>query len=191
MLEIINSWITPVARGNRVFPQHEEIITLARASTTEKDKTHNRFINGIPFLSNVLIKDLKNWILESVHYTAKTVNNWQENHNPEFLDMWSWSSNDYDNPFHGHHNCSWSGIYCLEDGDAGNVSEYNGSTLLYSPLPWGGYSDPGNMFLEDQFLSWHQLAKGDLLLFPSYVRHSAKYKGIDPRTIIAFNIKFK
>jgi hypothetical protein len=191
MIEIINSWQTPVVRGNQFFDNQQEIIDLARTSTTQDDKTNNKFVGGIPFIDNPIIAKLKNWILESVHSTAKTVNRWDTDYEAQFLDIWSWSSVDYDNNLHGHHNCSWSGIYCLEEGDASNISGYNGSTLLFSPLPWGSYTDPGNLFLEKQYLHWHHLNAGDLLLFPSYVRHSAKYKGTTPRTIIAFNIIFK
>ena len=190
MVEIIDSWATPFGRTNHIFPQHEEILKLARLNTTEDDKVNNRFVSGTPFINDPNITDLKNWILDSVHYTAKTVNNWKENHYPEFVDMWSWSSNDYDNMLHGHSNCSWSGIYCLEEGNSSQQG-YNGTTIMFSPLPWGGYRDPGNEFMEPQFLHWHHLNKGALLLFPSYVRHSAKYKGTDPRTVIAFNIIFK
>ncbi len=164
---------------------------MAKSSTTEDDRKNNRFVGGIPFKDNEIILDFKTWVLEITYNIAKEINNWQKNHTPEFLDIWSWSSNDYDNKLHGHHNCSWSGIYCLEEGDSSSIEGYNGSTLMYSPLPWGSYTDPGNVFLEDGYLLWHHLNKGDLLLFPSYVRHSAKYKGTSPRTIIAFNIIFK
>lgn len=190
MVQIIDSWATPLARNNKIFHEHDKIIKLARACTTEDDKENNRFVSGKPFINDPLINDLKTWILESVHHVAKTVNNWKAAHIPEFVDIWSWSSCDYDNLLHGHSNCSWSGIYCLEEGDS-TIKGYNGTTIMFSPLPWGGYRDPGNEFVETQFLHWHHLNKGDLLLFPSYVRHSAKYKGTSPRTIIAFNIIFK
>jgi hypothetical protein len=190
MLEIIKSWSTPMARGHKLFQNHHDIVQLAQTHTTEDDKQNNRFINGMPFIDNPVILELKSWFLQSVHEVASQTNPWDKDHQPTISDMWSWSSNDYDNLLHGHHNCSWSGVYCVEEGNS-TVEGYNGSTIMFSPLPWGGYSDPGNLFLEKQFLHWHHLSKGDLLLFPSYVRHSAKYKGTVPRTVIAFNITFK
>lgn len=190
MVEIINSWATPFARSNKIFDQHDEILKLAQLCTTQDDRINNKFVSGTPFIDEPVINDLKDWILNSVHYTAKEVNNWKENHIPELVDMWSWSSNDYNNLLHGHANCSWSGVYCVEDGNS-SVQGYNGTTIMFSPLPWGNYRDPGNEFLELQFLHWHHLAKGDLLLFPSYIRHCAKYTGKELRTVIGFDIKFK
>lgn len=190
MVEIINSWATPFGRSNRIFPQHDEILKLARLSTTQDDRINNRFVGGVEFLDDPIIVNLKQWILSSVYYIAKEVNNWKEDHTPIITDMWSWSSNDYNNLLHGHANCSWSGIYCVEDGN-GSVAGYNGTTVMFSPLPWGYYKDPGNDFLNLQFLHWHHLVPGDLLLFPSYVKHSAKYTGQDLRTVIGFDIAFK
>jgi len=190
MIELIKSWPTPMLRRSRIFQNHEELVELGRSHTAEDDKQNNRFINGTPFKDNPIIDELKEWFLQSAFDAANQSNSWDRAYTPEITDIWSWSSTDYDNLLHGHHNCSWSGVYCLEEGNS-SVEGYNGSTIMFSPLPWGGYSDPGNLFLEKQFLHWHHLGKGDLLLFPSYVRHSAKYKGTDPRTIIAFNIIFK
>ena len=86
-------------------------------------------------------------------------------------------------------NTSWGGVYCIDPGESDPASR-NGTTVLYSPLPWGTYFDPGVAFVERQCTQTHDLATGDLLLFPFYIKHTAKYVGNTPRTIIAFNITF-
>lgn len=92
---------------------------------------------------------------------------------------------------HGHPNCSWCGIYYLQLGDSGSNNGKgapNGANRFYLPLSMGGYfSDYGNSYLGRCLLD-PPLEEGMLLLFPSYLLHSAlPYSGGKDRIIIAFN----
>lgn len=188
---IISSWSTPIIRYHKIFDNQEKIKHLCHQSTETVDMITGDMKRGIPIIDNDIINDLKSWILFSASNTIAKINQgmWTKEYKPKFWDMWAWSSNDYDNPYHGHYNSSWGGAYCVDAGDE-TFEGNNGATMLYSPLPWGTYADPGVAFLERQSKQWHNLATGDLLLFPFWVKHSAKYKGIKNRTIIGFSLVF-
>ena len=92
---------------------------------------------------------------------------------------------------HVHNKCSWCGIYYLQAGECTPTDESgpgNGINRLYSPLPSGGaYIDYGN-----QYRTMNQAdivpRDGLLLLFPSYLLHSAlAYRGQRDRIAISFN----
>lgn len=189
--EIILAWPTPIIRQNKVFNNQEQIKDLCEKSTETVDPITGDMKRGTPIIDNYVIEDLKLWILESSREAISSINQsmWNKEYKPKFWDMWSWSSSDYDNPYHGHYNSSWGGAYCVDAGDE-NFDNNNGSTMLYSPLPWGTYADPGVAFLERQSKQWHNLNTGDLLLFPFWVKHSAKYKGNKKRTVIGFSLVF-
>lgn len=190
MNNIIPSWSTPIIRDHKIFENHNDIKELAVDSTEHLDVS-GKFTPGKSIIDNKIVYNLKSWILDTVYHSAKELNAglWEQDHAPKFVDMWAWSSSNYDNPLHGHTNVSWVGIYCVDPGDSNTVGK-NGATILYSPLPWGTYADPGVAFIEKQYTQIHNLAAGDLLLFPFYIKHAAKYVGNTPRTVIAFNINF-
>jgi uncharacterized protein (TIGR02466 family) len=92
---------------------------------------------------------------------------------------------------HCHGGCSWCGIYYLQAGDSGRRSEHgapNGGNRFYSPLRTGGaYSDYGTKYLEVTSVD-PPPRDGVLLLFPSYLLHSAlPYRGEKDRIVISFN----
>ena len=190
MADIEECWSTPIFRDNKIFDNHQDILSLAKNSTESvgyKNTVHeNLFIPGTAIIKKPEIAELKNWLLDTVYEVAVNRNKgyWKTNYSPTFVDMWVWSSNNYENPLHGHANASWVGIYCLDPGDG------TGALNLYSPLPWGIYTDAGNSFLEKEFVQWNNLQKGDLIMFPGYIKHSAQYRGETPRVVIAFNIMF-
>ncbi len=92
---------------------------------------------------------------------------------------------------HSHGDCSWCGIYYLQVGDQQPESEGapNGCNRFYSPLRLGGgYNDFGNNYLGHYIDA--PLHNGLLLLFPSYLTHSAlPYKGDRDRIVIALNAR--
>lgn len=193
-MEIISLWPTTIVRDHKIFSNHAVITQLAKDAAVsaslldvyEESKAVFHTLTNNPELT-----DLKNWILETTHAVVSEKNKqyWDKNHTPYFSKFWSWSSNNYYNAYHTHVNASWSGIYCLESKQE-NTDNHNGYTVLYNPLPPITYSDPGTEFLEKEFMHCHLLEPGDLLLFPSYLGHSAKYNGIENRTVLAFNISF-
>jgi hypothetical protein len=184
-------WGTPIIRNNKVFDNHEEILEFAVSHSGETNDDQ-AFYNPTHGLSNhIEVKNLSDYVLDIATTTVQYLNQdyWNNELKAEIVDMWSWSSKDYYNPCHSHPNCSWSFIYMIDPGEPQNDG-YDGCTLLYSPMPWGNYADPGLAFMERTYMQWHRLNKGDIILFPSYVRHSAKYNGTVPRTLIAGNLKF-
>ncbi len=110
----------------------------------------------------------------------------------EICDSWFHITNEggfHDAHFHG--GCSWCGIYYLQIGDAGqrtDSSAPNGGNRFYSPLSTGGgYKDYGNKYLDFSYVD-PPIADGMLLLFPSYLLHSAlPYRGGQDRIVISFN----
>lgn len=94
---------------------------------------------------------------------------------------------------HTHAGCSWCGIYYLRVGDFTKPKDGaapNGGNRFYSPLAWGGVSnDYGNEYLFQAYID-PPLEDGMLLLFPSFLRHSAlPYAGRQDRVVIAFNTR--
>ena len=93
---------------------------------------------------------------------------------------------------HNHPNASWSGIYCVDPGEP--VEGRPDSALVRFHDPRGHvemYSDPGNRELR---VPWNtgtvdvQHERGQLVLFPSYLRHEIyPYLGDRPRIVVAFN----
>ena len=90
---------------------------------------------------------------------------------------------------HLHPNCSWCGIYYVETGDA-TLKPPNGVNRFYPPYA-PTYHDAGTTAL---LTDPADLApdEGTLVLFPSYVHHSAiVYRGQRDRVIISFNARVR
>jgi uncharacterized protein (TIGR02466 family) len=109
-----------------------------------------------------------------------------------FPDSWFHITNNggfHDAHYHG--GCSWCGIYYLQAGEAGRRpgrSAPNGGNRFYSPLACGGgYKDYGNEYLGTASVD-PPPRDGLLILFPSYLLHSAlPYRGERDRIVISFN----
>lgn len=95
---------------------------------------------------------------------------------------------------HVHGNCSWCGIYYLASGDPDDIAAGgadkagNGINRFYSPLKTGGgLRDYGNAYLGRGYVDIRP-TDGRLVLFPSYLLHSAlPYRGERDRVILSFN----
>ncbi len=95
---------------------------------------------------------------------------------------------------HTHGACSWCGIYYVAAGDAGEVKAEgnnvagNGINRFYTPIGSGGLvRDYGNRYLGRGYLDI-QPTEGRLVIFPSYLLHSAlPYMGDTDRVIVSFN----
>lgn len=107
----------------------------------------------------------------------------------------SWAHITNDGGFHDshqHHQCSWCGIYYVQAGDVDqpgeNPAARNGVNRFYSPIGTGGtYQDEGNAYLRNSNFDITP-EDGLLVLFPSYLLHSAlPYNGEKDRICIAFN----
>jgi uncharacterized protein (TIGR02466 family) len=91
---------------------------------------------------------------------------------------------------HYHGGCSWCGIYYLQAGESAAAAggAPNGVNRFYSPLGRGGaHADYGNAYLGAVYVDVPP-QDGLLLLFPSYLLHSAlPYRGATDRVVISFN----
>ncbi|WP_394178773.1 TIGR02466 family protein [Marinomonas posidonica] len=89
---------------------------------------------------------------------------------------------------HSHPNCSWCGIYYLDPGDAAQ-SNVGGVNRFYDPrINAEHYADPGTAYLGQHGVWDFTPVEGQIVLFPSYLKHSAlPYFGDKDRVVIAFN----
>lgn len=87
---------------------------------------------------------------------------------------------------HNHPNCSWCAIYYVEIGDA---SEANGGNAFFDPRTGAGnYDDYGTAYLREAGRSNTEPVDGKLVIFPSYLMHSAPpYRGEKDRVVVALN----
>lgn len=93
---------------------------------------------------------------------------------------------------HNHPMASWSGIFCVDDGDAPAERADSGAVrFLDTRVGAEMYLDAGNENLRGQFRQGgfrYTHAPGRLVLFPSYVYHEVfPYWGTRPRVVVAFN----
>lgn len=93
---------------------------------------------------------------------------------------------------HNHPMASWSGIFCVDPGDAPPERGESGAVrFLDTRVGAEMYLDAGNEQLRGQFRQGgyrYLHAPGRLVLFPSYVYHEVfPYWGTRPRIVIAFN----
>ena len=110
----------------------------------------------------------------------------------EFTDSWfhlTTSGGFHD--AHTHGNCSWCGIFYVDPGDCapgGDGAAGNGINRFYGPFTGGGIvRDYGNAYLGRSYVDVEPVA-GRLVLFPSYLLHSAlPYTGGRERIILSFN----
>jgi uncharacterized protein (TIGR02466 family) len=111
---------------------------------------------------------------------------------PVIMESWFHITNDGGfHDAHVHNQCSWCGIYYLQSGECTVSDESgpgNGVNRFYSPIPNGGtISDYGNAYLQSNRVDVVP-KDGTLVLFPSYVMHSAlAYRGKRDRIVISFN----
>ncbi|MEN1925762.1 TIGR02466 family protein [Luteimonas sp. MJ293] len=92
---------------------------------------------------------------------------------------------------HNHPNASWSGIYCVDPGDAEQDAD-SGVVRFRDPRAGADmYKDPANeaMAFPYQVQPVQRVHKaGSLIMFPSYLYHEIfVYRGQRPRIIVAFN----
>ena len=93
---------------------------------------------------------------------------------------------------HNHPNASWSGIFCVHPGDELPDRPDSGLVRFHDPRTHiDMYSDAGNRHLQPPWsmgtCDWRH-RRGQLLLFPSYLRHEIyPYAGDRPRIVVAFN----
>jgi uncharacterized protein (TIGR02466 family) len=91
---------------------------------------------------------------------------------------------------HSHPNCSWCGIYYLEAGET-DFSRRSGVNRFYDPrVNADHYLDAGSLYLNGQGIYDIEPVAGQVVIFPSYLKHSAlPYFGSKDRIVVAFNAR--
>jgi len=141
---------------------------------------------------------LRDWIANCVRAAVSKVNGDEvppSRLKTEFTESWFHVTNKGGfHDAHTHGNCSWCGIYYVVAGDAqevkagGNNVAGNGINRFYAPISSGGIvRDYGNQYLGRGYLDIQPMA-GRMVIFPSYLLHSAlPYVGDTDRVIVSFN----
>lgn len=170
-------------------------IALSAKSATGLVESPLQFFNSV---DNQHLNALIGWIDNCVRAAVAKVNGGTVP--PSQLEVnfnQSWFHITNDGGFHDAHThgaCSWCGIYYLDAGEAAEVPEDganvagNGVNRFYSPMGWGGMvRDYGNAYLGRGYLDVQPMA-GRMVIFPSYLLHSAlPYRGNKDRIIVSFN----
>lgn len=144
-------------------------------------------------LANANIIETKRILEELILEVASSVNQgfWPEGVEVDAHIIESWYHVTQKNGYHdahSHPNCSWCGIYYLEPGDAQDLDN-GGLNRFYDPrVNAEHYADPGTAYLGGQGIWDFTPKEGQIVIFPSYLKHSAlPYFGEKDRVVIAFN----
>lgn len=91
---------------------------------------------------------------------------------------------------HSHPNCSWSGIYYLQAGES-DLATRSGVNRFYDPRNNASqFQDAGSLYLANQGFWDFAPVEGQVILFPSFIKHSAlPYFGKTDRIVLAFNAR--
>lgn len=98
--------------------------------------------------------------------------------------------------FHNHPMASWSGVYCVDDGDPDPGTANNGCLVFPPPLAGGNaFIDVTNSALNAPFAQGNYvipLRPGQLVVFPSWMGHYVTpFRGSAERITVAFNAWFR
>ncbi|MCJ8312130.1 MAG: hypothetical protein HRU38_08090 [Saccharospirillaceae bacterium] len=198
-------WSTLLFEAN--FPDHEaiapEIIQLIKQlsdnqqcdveSLVAQKAKKNLKESNFHFLENddQYIQCLKYFLTELISTVAYEVNHlyWPEDVQVHCDIIESWyhlTSNGGFHDIHSHPNCSWCGIYFVDEGES-NIE--NGQNRFYDPRHNADhYQDAGTAYIGANGVWDIAPRAGQIIIFPSYLKHSAMaYFGQLNRMVIAFN----
>lgn len=202
-------WPTPVLI--KKFGQHQKVnkqlIELFTAHRNKLEKTKKpMFVSAdniyALYKDEESIQKIVKFIMDGVFEIASEVNApfWKnvKDLNIEITGLWFQITNGHKfHETHVHGNCSWSGVYYVNAGDADKGPEDvapgdipNGVTRFYGPnldITGGGHGEFGNMYLQDlHFDSYPE--DGKLVVFPPHLKHMPfPYAGEEDRIIISFH----
>lgn len=206
-IEAIDAW------GSHLFvvnnPDHEFLkeellqhIYAEQAKQTESVASqvavtakHQLFESELTFLEDEapVVMELRRMLEELLSAVATEVNApyWPEGAEGDAHIIESWyhiTQNGGYHDAHSHPNCSWCGIYYVDPGEC-NLDSRNGVNRFYDPrINADHYADPGTAYLGQQGFWDFQPVEGQIVIFPSYLKHSAlPYFGEKDRVIVAFN----
>lgn len=155
------------------------------------------------YSKNQAMMRLSKFIMDGVFEVSAKVNGeyWQRMEVADIkvnvTGLWFQITNDYVfHEVHVHGNCSWSGVYYVQSGDAVNQEKSrelgfkNGITRFYGPHMEhlaGCHLDLGNVYLN--YGNFDSVPEdGKLVIFPSYLKHMPfPYIGEKDRVIVSFH----
>lgn len=206
-IEAIKTWSTPlfiasqedhsflkdalVQRILALKEQQEEPINSQVAPLAK----HRLFESQLDFLEDDLpeVIELKRSLEELLAEAATAANQdaWPQDVEASAYIIESWyhiTQNGGYHDTHSHPNCSWCGIYYLDPGDS-DLQDRNGINRFYDPrVNAEHYTDAGTAYLNTQGVWDFEPKEGQIVLFPSYLKHAAlPYFGKKDRIVIAFN----
>jgi len=165
--------------------------------------SHDRLLAEYP--NHPELGELAQFIKDSVFELAAEVNGqyWGQRASIEIFvtGIWFQISNNFNfHETHTHGNCSWSGVYYVQSGNASKGPEDhpgkqpNGITRFYGPgldISGGGHGEAGNVYLHDYaYDSYPQ--DGKLVIFPAHLKHMVfPYNGERDRVVVSFHVQIK
>lgn len=201
-------WPTPIlTKRNPHFQKiNPSLIELFYAHKEREQKkpeatfvSHDRLLAEYP--DHPELGELAKFIKDNVFELAAEVNGqyWGERASIDInlTGIWFQISNDYNfHETHVHGNCSWSGVYYVQSGDASKGPEDhigkqpNGVTRFYGPgmdISGGGHGEAGNLYLHDYAHDSYP-QDGKLVIFPAHLKHMVfPYNGPSDRVIVSFH----
>jgi len=207
MIEDINLWQTQMFALN--YPDHsqikadlldviytnqeqQEMPIDSEVATTAK---HGLYESKLDFLDLPFpaVRQLRGFLEDMLGTVATAVNQdfWPRGAAGKAHIIESWyhiTQNGGYHDVHSHPNCSWCGIYYVDAGECEIVTR-NGSNRFYDPRACADqYLDAGTAYINADGFWDFQPTDGQVVIFPSYLKHSAlPYFGDSDRIVIAFN----
>ncbi len=177
-----------------VYADQERSSTAIKSDVAVNAKKH-LFESELDFLAHpdANIQMLSTFLTDLINTVATTVNTpfWPEGAQANSYIIESWyhlTKNGGFHDAHSHPNCSWCAIYYLDIGDS-SFSERNGVNRFYDPRHNADqYLDAGSQYLNSSGIWDIEPVEGQVVIFPSYLKHSAlPYFGDNDRIVIAIN----
>jgi uncharacterized protein (TIGR02466 family) len=177
--------------------RHHALHKTAVASEVSVGAKQNLFESELDFLDGddldvqVLSQSLSTLILDIAAYANE--GHWPDDASAEVTITESWyhltQTGGYHDA-HSHPNCSWCGIYYLDAGDS-DFDRRSGVNRFYDPrVNADHFLDAGSLYLNGQGIYDIQPVAGQVVIFPSYLKHSAlPYFGSKDRVVVAFNAR--
>lgn len=201
----------PVTVLLRQLPEHKQVNAELQELFADYRRRHptgnnpalyaspDNFAEG---LEHPALTTLQRFIIDSVFTVARETNRayWPDKLKLDvhLTGLWFQITNQHAfHEMHVHGNCSWSGVYYVEAGDASRAPDDrhangmpNGITRFYGPHTEylaAGHGDRGNLYLNDN--TWDVYPEnGKLVVFPSHLKHMVfPYQGERDRTIVSFH----
>lgn len=208
--EIHYLWPTPLLTAK--LDQHKEVnASLLQLFEQHREKYDKKKAANYASGDNLFklyknhdgLMKLSQFIMDNVFRLASDVHKryWEKQGiDIDLTGIWFQVTNDYGfHETHVHGNCSWSGVYYVQAGDAGKGKKLanglpNGITRFYGPhieAMAGGHGEFGNLYLQDSKWDAHP-EDGGLVIFPSHLKHMAfPYAGEKDRVIVSFHAQIR